>query len=377
LHFPAYWLTFLLKVVINKEEEALRLSQEKTDELLPRAWKSGSLKYDELKPLSEGGTAQLFLTEDLNLHRKVAYKTLHNDLKDSDIEMQRFVREARVTANIQHPGTVPVYELGRDREGQLFFTMKRVLGQDLRQILLDLKHEVPSAVDRFPLPRLLDILIQVSQTIAYAHDIGVVHRDLKPANIIVGKFGEVYVLDWGLAKVMGGKTLAKELGNEPEQPDLSLTRSGMHYGTPMYMTPEIARGLSDLDEKSDVFALGILLFEMLTLEPFLQGQDVTEIKRKLLEEPYPLPREIKPDRKIPKDLQAICMKALHRSRGHRYSNTTAFLEDLQRFRHGEEVSVYWYSGWERFTRWNNQNAYLIISVLSALIGAGIHALFTS
>ena len=128
--------------MINKEEEALRLSQEKTDELLPRAWKSGSLKYDELKPLSEGGTAQLFLTEDLNLHRKVAYKTLHNDLKDSDIEMQRFVREARVTANIQHPGTVPVYELGRDREGQLFFTMKRVLGQDLRQILLDLKHAV-------------------------------------------------------------------------------------------------------------------------------------------------------------------------------------------------------------------------------------------
>ena len=98
----------------------------------------------------------------------------------------------------------------------------------------------------------------------------------------------------------------------------------MHYGTPMYMTPEIARGLSDLDEKSDVFVLGILLFEMLTLEPFLQGQDVTEIKRKLLEEPYPLPREIKPDRKIPKDLQAICMKALHRSRGHRYSNATAF-----------------------------------------------------
>ena len=363
--------------MINKEEEALRLSQEKTDELLPRAWKSGSLKYDELKPLSEGGTAQLFLTEDLNLHRKVAYKTLHNDLKDSDIEMQRFVREARVTANIQHPGTVPVYELGRDREGQLFFTMKRVLGQDLRQILLDLKHEVPSAVDKFPLPRLLDILIQVSQTIAYAHDIGVVHRDLKPANIIVGKFGEVYVLDWGLAKVMGGKTLAKELGNEPQQTDLSLTRSGMHYGTPMYMTPEIARGLSDLDEKSDVFALGILLFEMLTLEPFLQGQDVTEIKRKLLEEPYPLPREIKPDRKIPKDLQAICMKALHRSRGHRYSNATSFLEDLQRYRHGEEVSVYWYSGWERFTRWNNQNAYLIISVLSALLGAGIHALFTN
>ena len=362
--------------MINKEEEQHRLQQEKTDELLPRAWKSGSLKYDELKPLSEGGTAKLYLTEDLNLHRRVAYKSLHHDLQDSDIETQRFVREARVTANIQHPGTVPVYELGRDRAGQLFFTMKRVIGQDLRQILLDLKHEVPSAVEKFPLPRLLDILIQVSQTIAYAHSIGVVHRDLKPANIIVGKFGEVYVLDWGLAKVLEGNPCSR-YWNRDQTADLSLTRSGMHYGTPMYMTPEIARGLSDLDEKSDVFSLGILLFEMLTLETFLEGKDITEIKKKLLEEPYRLPREVKPERKIPKDLQAICMKALHRSRGHRYSNATLFLEDLQRFRHGEEVSVYWYSGWERFTRWNNQNAYLIISVLSALIGAGIFALFSS
>jgi len=362
--------------VINKEEQDHRLKQEKTDEELPRAWKSGSLKYDELKPLSEGGTAKLFLTEDLNLHRRVAYKTLHQDLQDSDIETKRFVREARVTANIQPPGTVPVYELGRDREGQLFFTMKHVHGQDLRQILLDLKHEVPDAVEKFPLPRLLDILIQVCQTIAYAHEIGVVHRDLKPANIIVGKFGEVYVLDWGLAKVLGGRRLAMEIGEEESSQDLSLTRSGIHYGTPLYMTPEIARGLSDLDEKSDVFALGILLFEMLTLEPFLQGEDVTEIKKKLLEETYRLPREVAPDRKIPKDLQAICMKALHRSRGHRFTNATAFLEDLQRFRHGEEVKVYWYSGWEKFTRWNNQNAYLIISLLSAVIGAGVYALFT-
>lgn len=363
--------------MINKEEEENRLCQEKTDQVLPRAWKSGSLKYDELEPLSEGGTAKLFLTEDLNLHRKVAYKTLHHDLQDSEIETQRFVREARVTANIQHPGTVPLYELGRDREGQLFFTMKRVWGQDLRQIILDLNHEVPEAVEKFPLPRLLDILIQVAQTIAYAHDIGVVHRDLKPANIIVGKFGEVYVLDWGLAKVMDGKRLSKELGEQiGTSYDLSLTRSGIHYGTPLYMTPEIARGLSDLDEKSDIFSLGILLFEMLTLQPFLQGEDITEIKKMLLEKPYPLPREVAPERKIPKDLQAICMKALHRSRGHRFSNTTAFLDELQRFRHGEEVSVYWYSGWERFTRWNNQNAFLIVSALSALVGAGVVALFS-
>ena len=165
-------------MIKKKPKTPLIFKSDKTDTLLPRAWKSGSLKYDELKPLSEGGTAKLYTTLDLNLVREVAYKT--------EIESKRFLREARVTANIQHPGTVPLHELGRDRDGQLFFTMKKVDGRDLREILLDLRHEVPDVVEKFPLPRLLDILIQVSQTIAYAHDLGVIHRDLKPANIIVG-----------------------------------------------------------------------------------------------------------------------------------------------------------------------------------------------
>ena len=149
--------------MIRVEEEAKSLHPKDTDNILPTAWKSGSLKYDELKPLAEGGTAKLYVTFDKNLGRKVAYKTLHSDLRESDIETKRFLREARVTANIQHPGTLPVYEIGRDREGQLFFTMKKVDGQDLRQIIHDLRQEVPEVVEKFPLPRLLDILIQVCQ----------------------------------------------------------------------------------------------------------------------------------------------------------------------------------------------------------------------
>ena len=174
--------------MIRKEPKISSVfKSDNADSILPRSWKSGSLKYDELKLLTEGGTAKLYTTLDLNLQRNVAYKTLHEDLRESEIETKRFLREARVTANIQHPGTVPLYELGRDREGQLFFTMKKVDGRDLREILLDLRQEVPEVVDKFPLPRLLDILIQVSQTIAFAHNQGVIHRDLKPANIIVGK----------------------------------------------------------------------------------------------------------------------------------------------------------------------------------------------
>ena len=362
--------------MIRAEEEAKSLHPQDTDDILPAAWKSGSLKYDELKPLAEGGTARLYTVFDKNLSRNVAYKTLHTDLRESDIETKRFLREARVTANIQHPGTLPVYELGRDRDGQLFFTMKKVDGQDLRKILLDLKHEVPEVVDKFPLPRLLDILIHVCQTIAYAHEMSVIHRDLKPANIIVGKFGEVYVLDWGLAKIKGAKSLASEnITEDPIPSDCKLTPTGRPYGTPMYMSPEIATGDPLLDHRSDIFSLGVILFELLTLNTFVNGQDIIEIKQKILERPYPLPREVSPDRDIPRELQAICMKALKRQKTERYSSVGHLLEDLQKFRHNEEVSVYWYSGWEKLTRWNHRNAYLILALLSAAAGAGAVALF--
>ena len=359
-----------------KEQEEKNLHPRETDHLLPSAWKSGSLKYDELKELAEGGTGKLYTTIDKNLHRTVAYKTLHADLRDSEIETKRFLREARVTANIQHPGTLPLYELGRDRDGHLFFTMKKVEGRDLRQILLDLRHEIPDVMAQFPLPRLLDILIQVCQTIAYAHDIGVIHRDLKPANVIIGKFGEVYVLDWGLAKVLGSPSISSpELLEEEAEKDFSLTPVGRHYGTPMYMSPEIARGDAELDHRADVFSLGIILFEMLTHQFMIEGEDFVEIKKKLIEKPLPLPREVAPDKEIPKDLQAICMKALKRRKTERYYSVTDFLGDLQRFRHNEEVSVYWYSGWEKLARWNHRHAYLLVSVLSAATGIALYALF--
>ena len=115
---------------------------------------------------------------------------------------------------------------------------------------------------------------------------------------------------------------------------------------------------------------------MLTLQSFVDGEDIIEIKEKILNKPYPLPREVAPNREIPRDLQALCMKALQRKKSKRYPNILQLLDDLQKFRHGEEVSVYWYSGWEKLTRWNHRNAYLILSFTSALVGAGIYALFT-
>ena len=332
--------------MIKKEPKKSNIFEsDKADALLPKAWKSGSLKYDELKPLSEGGTAKLYSTIDLNLDREVAYKTLHNDLRDSEVETKRFLMK---------PGLPLIFNIlelslfmksvgtGKDS----FFTMKKVEGRDLRKILLDLRQEVPEVMEQFPLPRLIDILIQVSQTIAYAHDLGVIHRDIKPANIIIGQFGEVYVLDWGLAKIQGTQSLTEPTVLDTEKKDTTLTPVGRHYGTPMYMPPEIARGESDLDGRTDVFSLGIILFEMMTLKFFVEGEDPYEIKKLILDRPIPLPREVAPHKNLPRDLQAICMKALKRNKYERYSSASEFLTDLQHFRHNEEVSVYWYSGWK-------------------------------
>ena len=375
-------LCFLVKGIDNgsgDKDDVFHL--EETDKDLPSAWKSGSLKYGELKPLSEGGTAKLYLARDKNLRRTVAYKTLHDDLRDDEVEARRFLREARVTANIQHPGTVPVYELGRDRSGHLFFTMKKVEGRDLRAILLDVRQEVPEALENFPLPRLLDVLIQVCQTVAYAHEHGVIHRDLKPANVLVGEFGEVVVIDWGLAKVLAEEDEPEE-DKEPSSATASspsidpcITPAGKNYGTPMYMPPEIAWGETALDGRVDVFSLGVILYEILADHFLVEGETAKEVIGKILHEPFPLPRETAPAKNLPRDLQAICMKAISKDKRKRYPTVRALLEDLRRYRHGEEVSVYWYSGWEKLNRWNHKHALATVAALAAALGYLAHLLF--
>lgn len=338
-------------------------------------WKSGSLKYSGSKSLAEGGTAKLSTCMDTNLHRVVVYKTLHDHLRESDIETARFVREARVTANIQHPGTVPLYELGRDRQGNLFFTMKKVEGRDLRDIILALKDGDAKTKEQFPLPRLIDVLIQVANCVAYAHEQGVIHRDLKPANVIVGGFGEALVLDWGLAKIIG-EAEEEETVTGITVSDLELTPVGRRYGTPLYMSPEIARGEAEIDGRADVFSLGIILFEILTHEQLLNGKDVTEVTDQLLNKPIRWPRNVAPQLKPPRELEAICIRALRRDKESRYQSVKEMVADLQCYRLGEEISVYEYSGLEKWNRWNHRHAMTLNTLSAGVIGALLHWLLT-
>ncbi len=353
------------------EDSEPQIRQEDTDDLLPIHWRSGSLKYADFKPLTAGGTAELKTCLDRNLNRVVVYKTLHEDLRESEMETKRFLREARVTAMISHPGTVPLYELGRDREGALYFTMKKLAGQDLRSILMDLSAKKRKTAKDFPLSRLIDTLIAACQTVAFAHEHGVIHRDLKPANILVGGFGEVMVLDWGLAKVKGEvEVFTDEELKGKNTKSLGITQPGRRYGTPLYMSPEQARGDADIDERADIFNLGSILFEMLTWKNLLFGNTVQDVLKQVLEQPTPVPSEIAPDRFIPKELEAICMHCLEKDPKDRYPSVMKLIDDLQRYRDHRTVSVVVHDPMTHAWNWVYRHRVLLTALGAAAAGAG-------
>ena len=300
-----------------------------TDQKFGLHWRSGSLKYRDFKLMNEGGIAKLYLAFDENLRRTVVYKTLHDHLREDEIETQRFLREARVTANIAHPSTVPLYELGRDRDGNLFFTMKHVRGRDLQGIISALDEGDANTQAAFPRSGLIDILIRACETVAHAHSRGVIHRDLKPANILTGQFGVTYVIDWGLAKVWGEPDLAHPEKGHDEDP--ALTPVGRRYGTPFYMAPELARGDAHIDGRVDVFSLGLILFEILTHRQLLSGKNVSEVVDQILNKSFPNPSEVAPKRDIPRELEVICTKALKKDAKNRFQDASEMADELKKY----------------------------------------------
>jgi serine/threonine-protein kinase len=232
---------------------------EATDKPLPSKLNPRS-RYIHFKTIARGGKAIIQSCQDLYLGRTVCYKKLRPELNKDEVETQRFLREARVSAMLQHPNTIPMYELGRDGQGHLYFTMKLVHGYTLRQVL-DYR-------ERYDLSQLLDVIGQVAQALAYAHSHHVVHRDIKPENILVGPFGEVLLLDWGLAKVWrqdgedskSSHPVISPLSNAKIN---SLTGQGALQGTVTYMSPEQLRRDPDIDYRSDIFSLGVVLYELL------------------------------------------------------------------------------------------------------------------
>jgi serine/threonine-protein kinase len=245
--------------------------------------------------IGKGGIGEVMAAHDLRVGRDVAIKRLRTQ-SPSDDEVQRFLREARIQARLDHPAIAPVHELGRDPSGRPYFTMKRLAGTTLSELL---------GVPEQNRQRLLRAFIEVCQAIDFAHARGVVHRDLKPGNIMLGDYGDVYVLDWGLARVVG-EAIANVVTEDIDSLDV---KSGDLLGTPGYMAPEQIQQIGDTGRPADVYALGSILFEILAGET-LHPRGATAVASTVGGEAVTSPVKRRPDRAVPPELDALCVAML-------------------------------------------------------------------
>lgn len=305
-------------------------------------------RYCDFQEVGVGGVAQVSSCVDSNLGRRVAFKVLHPHLQDIPAQQVRFIREARVLGQLEHPNIVPVHELGNREDGRMYFTMKRVRGVTLHHVLERLRLSDPEYADAYPLGRLLEIFNHVCQAVAFAHSRGVIHRDLKPDNVIIGDFGEVQLMDWGLVKVLGTRDAADSQGetdeaetaaaNEDRGGDVGETVEGHISGTPRYMSPEQALGrISEIDGRSDLYSLGAILYEMLTLQHYVGGATVRETLRNVVTRVPKPPRWRTPHQDIPRELDAICMKCLAKAKEDRYASVVHLIHELEAYGLGREV----------------------------------------
>jgi WD40 repeat protein len=312
--------------------------------------------------LAHGGIGRILRARDLHLGRPVAIKEMLSPSRDAEA---RFVAEALVTARLQHPSIVPIYEAGRWPGGDPFYAMKLVSGRSLADVITEKK----TLEERLAL---LPHVLAVAEAIAYAHTERIIHRDLKPANVLVGAFGETVVIDWGLAKDMAPGAepeTASPPGPEEASADGGLTRVGAVLGTPVYMPPEQAAG-QPVDERADVYALGAILYHLLAGSRPYEAPSSEEVLQQVVEGP-PVPLSQR-QKGIPPDLLTIVAKAMARAPSERYATARELAEDLRRFQTGQIVGAHQYSWVEllrRFAR-RYRGALAVTAVALVLLATG-------
>lgn len=276
--------------------------------------------------ISAGGMGAIEAVVDGVLQRRLARKLIHPDLQERDATLKMFVREAQITGRLSHPNIVPVHEIGYDLTGRLYFTMKLIRGQTLSQ-LIDARESVE--LGRDDLFTLLEAIVKVCDALSFAHSNGVLHCDIKPDNIMIGDFGEVYLMDWGVAHIMDPQM---ESSNWVGQTDVA----GLILGTAQYMSPEQASSPRDeLDPRSDLFSLGAALYEVLTKRPpHPAGNPLVSLMSAQTGE-IPSISEAIGHGKVPPALERIVMRALAADREQRYPSVEAFQSDLVHFIRGD------------------------------------------
>jgi len=295
-------------------------------------------RYEAIDLLGQGGMGVVSLYDDHQIGRSVAMKVMRGEYRDDRDTERRFLREARVQAQLEHPAIVPVYDMGVSTDGAVFFTMKRVKGTTLHDVLNELRAQTAdSSSDRFTRRQLLRALVSVCLAVDFAHRHGVLHRDLKPGNIMLGDFGEVYVLDWGLACLFDeAGSQAKETLRLPVESRATVV--GAVMGTPGYMAPEQLMG-PRVSVPADVYALGAILFEILTLRPLHDAPTPDAIVAATIEGVDARPSRRAPDTEVAPELEAIVVKATALDPADRYATARDLHNVLERFLDGERDSA--------------------------------------
>ncbi|HEV2961318.1 MAG TPA: bifunctional serine/threonine-protein kinase/formylglycine-generating enzyme family protein [Candidatus Angelobacter sp.] len=322
-------------------------------------------KYEYLQALGAGGMGEVVRAWDRDLHRFVAVKRLRSTA-DSREAILRFVKEAQITGKLEHPNIVPIHDLGIDSQGRIYFSLKLIEGESLKSIIEKRKtnQELAPGVrykDVYTPLRMIEISISVCQAIAYAHAKGVIHRDLKPDNIMLGRYGEVLVVDWGIAKVFDAGTPPEEQQTIPVtalnalSPEASM--EGSVAGTPAYMPPEQAQGrVLSIDSRSDVYALGAVIYHVIAGRPPYEGNSTLDVLKKVqTSPPKPLTTGTVGFHPVPRELKAICSKAMSREPEHRYATAEELRDDLQAYLEHRPVQACPMTPWQRFQKWFKRN----------------------
>ena len=350
------------------------------------------LRFRILRPHARGGLGEVYVAHDEELHREVALKQIQGRAADDPESRSRFLLEAEITGGLEHPGIVPVYGLGTYGDGRPYYAMRFIRGDSLKE-----------AVERFhkadaigmstgqrglELRALLGRFVDVCNAIAYAHSRGILHRDLKPGNIMLGKYGETLVVDWGLAKPISEELQSTEMKTEVMGPGegsltprslsgTSQTLVGSALGTPQYMSPEQAAGrINELGPASDVYSLGATLYVILTGKASVNDTDVGTLLQKVMRGDIEKPRKLKPN--TPPPLEAICLKAMALKPEDRYASPRFLADDIEHWLADEPVSA-WPEPWTvKARRWIGRNRTKVsvgaASIVVALIGLIITAI---
>jgi serine/threonine protein kinase len=341
-------------------------------------------RFELVRLHAVGGLGQVFVAYDAELKREVALKLIKDEPWPSAGNRRRFELEAEITGRLEHPGVVPVYSFGYGKDGRPYYAMRLIRGERLEDAIRRLhareqgttpqadkagNREQKAGNTTLPLRELLGRFIDLCQTVAYAHSRGVIHRDLKPSNVMLGKYGETLLVDWGLAKAVdidADDLLSEGLLKPSAEKDLSKSLMGFGKGTPAYMSPEQAEGRWDVvGTASDVYSLGAILYTLLTGRRAFDGDAPWEVVDKVRANKFAPPRQI--DASVPAALEAIVLKAMHRRPQDRYQGAQSLAADVEQWLAGEPVSA-WREPWMmRARRWLRQHRSVRAAAAAALM----------